>query len=312
MTNRELLYILTIAEYGNFSMAAEKLNVTQSAMSQAIRKVEGELGFKLFFRGGVKTRLTTFGQQVVHDGKPVMDRWNNFEDKLRNYTAMNEKQLTIYAPPLFYKSFLPSVIREFSHKHPEVTINAVESVSSTEAEVQAETEKANLALVWEPVAVNSLARIPVFKTELLLAVPASHPFCMEHPFKGFSEISSITPEEFSAGFRDFPMALPNYRRTQTIIEGFVDSLGFQPDVRETSTVWSYLMDYVRAGNRVALIDELECTSTPDSDRRVAFYRISPANLRHSVVACFCPGKTLSKPEHWFIDALEQYRSIASI
>ena len=61
MTNKELLYIITISELGNFSLAAEKLNISQSALSQAVRKVEDELGFKLFFRGGTKTRATSLG-----------------------------------------------------------------------------------------------------------------------------------------------------------------------------------------------------------------------------------------------------------
>ncbi len=309
MTNKELLYIVTISELGNFSLAADKLNISQSALSQAVHKVEEELGFKLFFRGGMKTRPTSMGKQVLQYGKPVLEKWISFENKLNDYSSLNESHLSVYAPPLFCKSFVPIVVKQFKERHPNITVNVVEASNSSEAETCAENEIADIGLVWEPVAKESLSRIPVFKTELLFVVPSNHPICKEKPFADFEHIPTITLEEFER-FKDYPFSLTSYSRTRKIVSSFIDSLDFKPLVKESTSVWSYLIDYVANGERVALVDELECTSNGASEN-LAFYRIKDSNLDHSVVACFCPGKSLSKPVHLFLDMLKEYPSVAS-
>ena len=300
---------MTISDLGNFSLAAEKLNISQSALSQAIRKVEDELGFRLFFRGGTKTRATALGKQVIQYGKPVLEKWISFENKLNDYSRLNESQLNIYAPPLFCKSFIPIVVESFREKHPNITVNVVEAVNSSEAEKLAESEIADLSLVWEPVANGSLSRIPVFRSELLLAVPATCPICAGRPFTDFEHIPSISMEEVGK-FKDIPFSLTSYFRTKTIVQSFIDSLDFEPIIKEQTSVWSYLIDYVTKGERIALIDELECTSNTIGLQNLAFYRIRDAHLDHGVVACSCSGKVLSKAEHLFLDELKAYPSIA--
>lgn len=309
MTNKELLYIITIAELGNFSLAANKLNISQSALSQAIRKVEDELGFKLFFRGGMKTCPTSLGKRVIQYGKPVLDKWISFENKLNDYSNFNGSYLSVYAPPLFCKSFIPIIVKQFNEMHPNITVNVVESSNSSEAEECAENEVADISLVWEPVFKDSLARIPVFKTELLFVVPSNHLFCKGKPFVDFQHIQTISLEEFER-FKTYPFSLTSYSRTKKIVSSFFDSLDFKPVVKESTSVWSYLLDYVANGERVALVDELECISNGASEN-LAFYRIKEAHLDHSIVACFCQGKRLSKPVHLFIDILQKYRSVAS-
>ena len=310
MTNKELLYIITVADSGSFSLAAESLNISHSALSQAIHKVEENLGFRLFFRGGTKTRPTASGQKVIQFGRPVLAKWKSFESKLSDFSSLNENHLNVYAPPLFYKSFLPAVIEEFGKSYPEITVNAMETANSTEAENLAYNEIADISLVWEPVGNGSLSRIPVFRTELLLAVPSTHPICREKPFTDFDHIQTISMEEMKR-FRDFPVSLTSYKRTSAIVSSFIGSLDFEPIIKESTTVWSYLVDYVANGNRIALIDELECTSSTTVGKQIAFYRIKDAHLDHSLVACFCAGRTLSKPVHLFLDALKRYPSIAS-
>ena len=171
-------------------------------------------------------------------------------------------------------------------------------------------EIADISLVWEPVANGSLSRIPVFKSELLLAVPSSNPLCGSKPFTDFEHIPYIDMDEVSS-LKDFPFSLTSYSRTKAIVQSFIDSLDFEPIIKEQTSVWSYLIDYVINGERITLIDELECTSNTVGLQNLAFYRIRNANLDHSVVACFCSGKVLSKAVHLFLDELKAYPSIAS-
>ena len=59
MTYKDILYVITILDEGSFSAAAKKLYVSQSALSQAVRKLEQEFGMELFIRSGGSTHFVT-------------------------------------------------------------------------------------------------------------------------------------------------------------------------------------------------------------------------------------------------------------
>ena len=62
---RLLRYFLAVADAGTFTAAAEVLHVSQPALSQQIRKLEGELGFTLFQRGTRHVTLTPHGRDLI-------------------------------------------------------------------------------------------------------------------------------------------------------------------------------------------------------------------------------------------------------
>ena len=67
---RLLRYFLAVADAGTFTAAAEVLHVSQPALSQQIRKLEGELGFTLFQRGTRHVTLTPHGQDLISSAPP--------------------------------------------------------------------------------------------------------------------------------------------------------------------------------------------------------------------------------------------------
>lgn len=74
-------YVLTIAKYGSFSEAAKQLFISQSALSQQIRKLEEELGYSLFQRSSHGVSLTKEGEIFCKNAQPVIEAWEEFYQK---------------------------------------------------------------------------------------------------------------------------------------------------------------------------------------------------------------------------------------
>ena len=73
MDLNQLEYIVTISEEKNISRAAEKLFVTQSALSQALKKLESDLGTELFERINHSVKLTAAGEVYVQAAKEILE-----------------------------------------------------------------------------------------------------------------------------------------------------------------------------------------------------------------------------------------------
>ena len=72
MTFKTIEYMLAILEEGGFSRAAQRLYISQPALSQAIRKAEEEIGTPLFVRDTRSIHLTAAGELLVREGRELI------------------------------------------------------------------------------------------------------------------------------------------------------------------------------------------------------------------------------------------------
>jgi len=72
MTLTQLKYLLSVAEHGNFTLAAAKSFVTQPTLSMQIQKLEEELGVKIFNRNTKPIGLTAIGHTIVKQAKVIL------------------------------------------------------------------------------------------------------------------------------------------------------------------------------------------------------------------------------------------------
>ena len=73
MNIRDLKYFLAVAELSHFGHAAERCCVSQPTLSGQIKKLEAELGVKLFERTNRRVMLTEMGEQIVHSARKIMN-----------------------------------------------------------------------------------------------------------------------------------------------------------------------------------------------------------------------------------------------
>lgn len=127
-TNTLRTFILA-AEFENFRVVAEKLFITQPAVTFQIRHLEEELGGKLFIKSGRNIALTEFGRLFYQEAQELVVHYEGTIEKLNRFKQGFHKTIRIAISPLLADTILPSILREFTRKFPsiEMSIKVLES-----------------------------------------------------------------------------------------------------------------------------------------------------------------------------------------
>lgn len=125
MNIQSIDYILVLAREKNFSKAAKQLFMTQSALSQYIRKQEQQLGITLFNREGGPITLTPEGELYVQALKNVQRDMLDFQRQLVDLSELRMGKLVIGTSPFRATNLLPKVIKEFIEAYPGIELEII-------------------------------------------------------------------------------------------------------------------------------------------------------------------------------------------
>lgn len=300
MTCKDVLYVVTIFDEGSFSAAAKTLYVSQSALSQAVRKLEKELGFELFLRSGTSASPTKACALFVEQGRKVLQVWNQFETEMHLYAKRRESDLSVGLPALLLRNLLPFFGQKFEAASPETTLEVLEERSNVLEKLAAQ-EAIDLCVVRGPLQNTTLASTRVLTPELLLAVPKDHPFCLRHPYKGLHQLEAVDLAEL----REESFSLLKHQRIEYIWKPLFQAAGFEPKIYRYSSMWSNIVDYIRSGKSVGFIDEVVVLHEPREDS-IAYYRLNSGPITRDILVAYHPGKHLTATEQLFIDILKSY------
>ena len=300
MTYKDVFYVVTIYDEGSFSAAARKLYISQSALSQAIRKLEQELGIDLFLRSGTSSSATRACRLFVEQGRNVLQVWNQFESEMHLYASRRQSDLTVGLPALLLKNLLPYFDPRFEKASPDTVLEVLEERSNALEKLAAQ-EAIDLCVVRGPLQNTALSSIRVLSPELLLAVPKDHPFCRSHPYRGLDQLEDVDLSEL----REESFSLLKHQRIEYIWKPLFHAAGFEPKIYRYSSMWSNIVDYIQSGKSVGFIDEVVVLHEPREDK-IAYYRLKTGPITRDILVAYHPGKHLSATEQLFIDILKSY------
>ena len=114
----------------NFRAVAERLYVTQPAITLQMKQLEKELEGKLFSRDGRNIALTEFGRLFFKEAKEMISRYNESMETIKRYKQGYHQTIRIALSPMFADTILPSILREYTKRFPrvELSIQVIESV----------------------------------------------------------------------------------------------------------------------------------------------------------------------------------------
>lgn len=303
MTYKDILYVISTYEARSISSAAKSLYISQSALSQSIRKLEDELGMPLFIRTGSRLEPTKGCDFFVARGRDVLRAWAHFDMELRQYVQGRQFALNIGLPAAYFANLLPFVLPRYEAAHPEVKVSVLEEPSDT-LEKMVMQNTLDFCLVRDPILTASVATEPLLTTEMLLALPKNHPYCIEHPYHGLDRLEYAELSDL----KDTPFALLKHPRIEHMWRPLFAANGFEPLVHRRSRDWSNLRYFVRQGGGAAIIDEIPIRTEPDEDY-ICYYRISRGNVHRRIMLAFHPDKVFSQQEQAFIDMLREYPTL---
>lgn len=119
-------YIITVAEYGTISKAAEALGISQPALSAHIKKTEEQLGIIIFDRTVKPMALTDAGRLYVDYLNQQINLQRTFQEQLSDLNNLKSGTLILGGASFFNISYLPKAIAQFTEKYPSIEIKVVD------------------------------------------------------------------------------------------------------------------------------------------------------------------------------------------
>ena len=171
MNYRQLHYAILLSEARSFSQVAEKLNITQPALSKQILSLESELDLKLFDRSTTPLTVTPAGQYFIQEARELLYKEDQLLRSLERFKSGEAGQLVIGVTPFRSSYLIPDVVKAFRSDFPEIQVKLQEAGSEILRKEAAEG-KYDFAVVNLPVDESVLDIIPLEADRLVLVVPS--------------------------------------------------------------------------------------------------------------------------------------------
>ncbi len=243
MELRHLRYLCAVAEYGTFREASRHLHVSQSAISEQIADLEGELGGSLLERGQRSTRLTAPGRVFLEEAKKTLAQAERAADMMRRSMAGQEGSLAIGFFLWGAGNFFASIIREYRKLHPEVKLTLFEMHAQVQMPALLDHRiDVGFTRPLEPPYDTILRAELLYNDPVVALLPKDHPLT-----RGPVQLSALAGERFVMCERAITPVLFDS------VVALCSSAGFSPNIVNTSPSWPGVLTLVASGEGVALV-----------------------------------------------------------
>lgn len=255
MKLQQLRYLVTIVHQRmNMSAAADVLYTSQPGISKQIRLLEDELGVELFTRSGKQlTGLTAAGDVIFRRAEEVLQQVRNIQIQAAEYREQQSGHLGIATTHTQARYALPSVIRQFRDRYPQITIQ-IHQGSPTQIAQMAVSGQVEFAIATEALELfEDLVMLPCYRWNRSVIMPHNHPLTRvgDLTLADIAEHPLITYVFGFTGRSQLDMAF----RQQHL----------QPKVVLTATDADVIKTYVRLGLGIGIIARMAHDSTLDTD-----------------------------------------------
>jgi|TARA_B110000259_G_scaffold91513_1_gene106291 DNA-binding transcriptional LysR family regulator len=185
MSDRRLQVFYTVAKLLSFTKAAETLHMTQPAVTFQVRQLEEHFDTRLFDRTHNKILLTDAGQKVFFYAEKIFDLNAEMEHSLRALSEDTEGTLSIGGSTTIAQYTLPSLLKGFREKYPDLSIKICEA--NTDGIVtKVESSMIDLGIVEAPVT-NQDLDVDIFRSDELVLIT--------HPEHELAKRDSVKPSD---------------------------------------------------------------------------------------------------------------------
>ncbi len=173
MTITQLHYVLAVAEYKNFTLAAEKCFVTQPTLSMQIQKLEDELDILIFDRSKKPILLTEVGEKLVNQAKNIVNEARRIKDILDQQKGYIGGDFKIGIIPTVMPTLLPLFLNNFIKKYPKVNL-IIEEQTTEEIIKRLQNGHLDCAIAATPLEEENIKEIVLYYEPFVAYIPDNH------------------------------------------------------------------------------------------------------------------------------------------
>ncbi len=174
MEMRQIRYFLAVEETGNFTKAAERVYVSQPALSAGIRALEDHLGKQLFIRGKKRATLTPAGRRFLRRAKKIVEEFSQAKREVGVGTRKNDIRIGIFE--VFSIDNLVEMIKSFHMAHPQFSSPHLFGGTTNEVARMLGRGKVDIILTALKGDEKSDNSTPLYEENYVAVVPQNHPF----------------------------------------------------------------------------------------------------------------------------------------
>lgn len=306
MNTRQIKYVITLADLGSFSVAAEALNISQPSLSQYIKKIETEIGMPLFERSNGNVKTTDAGKVYVETGRKILNLEKNMHNVLADISNNKSGSITVGTTPFRSVTIMPDVTKKFKDKYSGIEI-VIREMPTHELLEAAERGEFDLCVTALPVNENIFEYDVVMDEEIVLAVKKDcklDRFLKENATVSKDRIHSMIDITLLKG-KEFVM-VPDNQTMQKELNKLI--LKYDLDLKTAAVVkrLESQIEMVAAGVGSAIVP----AGIKKSKRffsNISCYSFSQEIIKRSLAVAYKKDKYLSKPMNDLIKILKEER-----
>ena len=173
MTITQLQYVLAVAEYRNFTLAAEKCFVTQPTLSMQIQKIEEELKIQIFDRTKKPIQLTDIGEKIVAQAKNIVIEADRIKDIVEHQKGFIGGEFRLGIIPTVMPTLLPMFLNNFIKKYPKVKL-IIEELNTDEIIIRLKNGHLDAAIASTPLLEEKLKEIVLYYEPFVAYIPENY------------------------------------------------------------------------------------------------------------------------------------------
>lgn len=286
---QQLEYFKTTAQLEHITLAAQKLNLTQPALSRSIARLENEMGVPLFDRKGRSIVLNHYGKCFLEHVNKIFREYEEARNEIQSMADPEKGQVSLGFLHTLGESFIPELIQAFGKKYPEIRFELHQN--DTKALLGKLTEgEIDLCFSYPEENTGKMDWTYLWDEELLLIVPSNHPLTGEKEIT-LDKLKNETFITFKPGF--------GLRR---ITDDLFLKAGIYPKIAFEGEEVHTISGLVGAGLGIAIVPKMK-----GSDRdEIATLHIKTPKFRRKIGMLRIRDKYLSPSAGLFLEFVVNY------
>lgn len=185
MTLTQLEIFSLVAELQGFTSAAQRLGISQSAVSHAIKALEQELGVELFRRHQSQVELSNIGQQLLLRARAMLGLANTLQQEAADARGMKRGTLRIGSfGPTSSIRLLPRILERFRQLHPGIEVHIDEG---PDRQVQQWLDERRIDVGFVVLEQERFDTVALYEDQMVALLPADHPLA-NHAVVGLKQL----------------------------------------------------------------------------------------------------------------------------
>ena len=296
MNTKQIQYAVELALDLNFSQTADRLGISQPALSKQILSLEKDLGVRLFDRATAPMTLTAAGEHFIRRARELLYQEDQLLRSMDAYKSGECGRLVIGISPFRSQYLIPSVVQAVRRQYPGVQV-LLQEAGSDQLRREAAEGKYDFAVVNLPVDETMLDVIPLQEDTLVLAVPAA---MAEHlPASGWAAPDCIDLKLCA----DLPfVTVGEQQEMRQLFDSACISAGFHPHIGAEVVGLSTAYALCRAGVGATLLP-LQYVRSHSNDGSLVLYTLQQTVKSRQPVVITRRGQYLSPYARYAIGLL---------